>query len=295
MNNTLKGSVALIVSRISAGFNVNCSKYLLASWFTPSGFVALRLMFGTLFFWAVGIFCKPDLSTHRDRVKLFLLGAFAVFGYMMLYAVGISYTTPVNFAILNALQPIWVFVFSVLCRNEKVTRGKVFGILLGFTGVVATIFSESSHQYASHPFLGNSMAFVSSLLYAWYLLFSSAMLRRVSNIVMLKYTFLGAFTSSVVAFIVSGCTVPKIFMEYNSTAVLTLLFVLLFPTALSYLLVPVGVKYLKATLVSMYSYVTLLTATIISLLTGQDRFDVPLLFALSLICVGIFLVGKSED
>ncbi len=294
MKNTLKGSLALIVSRASAGLNVNCSKYLLSSWFTPAGFVALRLLFGTLFFWAVGIFDKPDLSSQRDRVKLFFLGAIAVFGYMMLYAVGISYTTPVNFALINALQPIWVFLFSVVCCNERVTSGKVVGILLGFSGVAATLFSESSSEYAVRPFAGNAMAFISSLLYAFYLLSSSALLRRVSNIVMLKYTFLGALVSSIVAFLVSGATVPRIFSNYDPTAVLTFLFVLLFPTALSYLLVPIGVKYLKTTLVAMYSYVTLFTATLISVFTGQDRFDAALFFALLLICVGIFLVGKSE-
>ncbi len=294
MKNSVKGSLALIVSRVSAGLNVNCSKFLLLSWFTPSGFVTLRLLFGTLFFWSVGALEKRDLSTRRDKVKLFLLGAFAVFGYMMLYAVGISYTTPVNFAIFNALQPIWVFLFSVVCRNERVTVGKVVGIVMGFSGVVATLFSEPSGGAASRPFMGNAMALISSLLYAFYLLSSSAMLRRVSNIVMLKYTFLGALVSSVLVFVFSGAVLPKIFSDYNHTALLALLFVLLFPTALSYLLVPVGMKYLKTTLVAMYSYLTLFTATLVSLFTGQDKFDLALLFALSLICVGIFLVGRAE-
>ncbi len=294
MRNVVKGSLALIVSRASAGLNVNCSKFLLASWFGPAGFVALRLLFGTLFFWAVGLLAGPDLSTRSDKVRLFCLGAFAVFGYMMLYAVGISYTTPVNFALFNALQPIWVFLFSVVCRNERVTAAKVAGIVLGFSGVAATLFSDVSPEHATHPFAGNAMAFISSVLYALYLLSSSAMLRRVGNVVMLKYTFLGALSSSLVAFVVSGCEVPRIFSVYNSTAVAMLLFVLLFPTALSYLLVPIGMKYLKTTLVAMYSYVTLFTATIVSLFTGQDRFDSALLFALLLICVGIFLVGRAE-
>ena len=61
MKNSVKGSLALIVSRVSAGLNVNCSKFLLLSWFTPSGFVTLRLLFGTLFFWSVGALEKRDL------------------------------------------------------------------------------------------------------------------------------------------------------------------------------------------------------------------------------------------
>ena len=47
---------------------------------------------------------------------------------------------------------------------------------------------------------------------------------------------------------------------------------LVFPTVVSYLLVPIGLKYLKTTLVAMYGYVTLIVATVASLLLGQDRF-----------------------
>ena len=124
MNNSLKGTVAIIASRITAGLNVNCTKYLLPLWITPMGFVTFRLLFGTAFFWLLAIFDKPDNSNVRDRIKLMILGAVAVFGYMSLYAVGMSYTTPVNFAIFNATQPIWVFVFSVFMRNERVSTGK---------------------------------------------------------------------------------------------------------------------------------------------------------------------------
>ena len=294
MKNYLKGSLALFASRMSAGLNVNCTKFLLPVWIAPVGFVLVRLLFGTLFFWTIGAFAGPDTATKRDKVRLFALGATMVFGYMTLYATGLTYTTPVNFAIFNALQPIWVFAFSVVCRNERVTAGKVTGICLGFSGVVATLFSEAPHELASNAFLGNTMALASSLCYAVYLFSSTALLRRVSNIIMLKYTFLGAAASAFATFFFNGCKIPRMFTEYNSSAVLLLLFVLIFPTVLNYLLMPIGLKYLKTTLVAMYGYVTLFVATIVSLLTGQDRFDAWLLFALSLICVGISLVNRAE-
>ena len=294
MKNFFKGSLALLASRMSGGLNVNCTKFLLPLWIAPLGFVTVRLLFGTLFFWWIGIFSKPDTSSRRDRVKLFILGATMVFGYMILYAKGITYTAPVNFAIFNALQPVWVFAFSVVCCNERVTAGKVAGICLGFCGVVATLFSEAPHELASNPLLGNAMALASSLFYAVYLFSSTALLRRVSNVVMLKYTFLGAACSAVLFFLFTGCEVPRLFLEYNGKAVAVMLFVLFFPTAISYLLVPIGLKYLKTTLVAMFGYVTLFVATVVSLLTGQDRFDLALLFALSLICIGIFLVGRAE-
>lgn len=49
-----------------------------------------------------------------------------------------------------------------------------------------------------------------------------------------------------------------------------LAFVLIFPTVISYLLIPVGLKYLKTTLVAIYGYLILIVATITSLALGQD-------------------------
>ena len=294
MNNFTKGSLALIVSRITAGLNANCTKFLLPLWIAPMSFVTLRLLFGTAFFWLLAIFDKPDTSATRDKVKLLLLGATAVFGYMSLYAVGMSYTTPVNFAIFNATQPIWVFLFSVFVRNEKVTAGKVCGIMLGFAGVVAASLASSVPHLASNRFLGNTIALVSSVFYSIYLINSSALLRRVSNLVMLRYTFTGATISALVFTLFTDFSAPMFSTHSNHAAILVFIFVLIFPTAISYLLAPIGIKYLKTTLVAIYGYVTLIVATIVSLLLGQDRFDAMLLVAMLLICAGIYLVNAAE-
>ena len=294
MNNLLKGSLALATSRVIGGLNVNCTKFLLPLWITPMGYVTLRLLFGTAFFWLLAIFDKPDTSSTHDKVRLLLLGAVAVFGYMSLYAVGMSYTTPVNFAIFNATQPIWVFIISVFLHNERVTTGKVCGILMGFAGVVAASLATPVHDLAANRILGNSMALFSSLCYSIYLICSSALLRRVGNLVMLRYTFLGATLSAIFVSIFTGFSAPMFITHFNTTAIIVFLFVLIFPTVVSYLLVPIGIKYLKTTLVAIYGYITLLVATIVSLLLGQDRFDIFLLFAMLLICGGIYLVSVSE-
>lgn len=294
MNNSLKGSLALVASRVTAGLNVNCTKFLLPLWITPIGYVTLRLLFGTAFFWLLAIFDKSPKPSTGDKVRLLLLGAVAVFGYMSLYAVGMSYTTPVNFAIFNATQPIWVFIISVFLHNERVTTGKVCGILMGFGGVVAASLAAPAHDLATNRVLGNGIALVSSLCYSIFLICSSALLRRVSNWAMLRYTFLGATLSALLVSAFTGFSAPMFITHFNSTATALFAFVLVFPTVVNYLLVPIGIKYLKTTLVAIYGYITLLVATIVSLLLGQDRFDVYLLLAMLLICGGIYLVSVAE-
>ena len=120
MNNYTKGSLALFVARIFSGLNVNVLGYLLPLWIAPLACVTLRLLFGSAVFLIVGIYAKPENIASGDKLKLVALGAFGIFGYMSLYALSLSYTTPVSFAIFNAMQPLWVVIVSAVIYRESV-------------------------------------------------------------------------------------------------------------------------------------------------------------------------------
>ena len=58
---------------------------------------------------------------------------------------------------------------------------------------------------------------------------------------------------------------------------------------------PVGLKYLKTTLVAIYGYLILIVATITSLALGQDRFSWSQLIAVLLICSSVYFVEIAES
>ena len=88
---------------------------------------------------------------------------------------------------------------------------------------------------------------------------------------------------------------PILRMSLFSTPMLVLLFVLVFPTTISYLLLPLGLKYLKTTLVAIYGYLILIVATVTSFILGQDRFSWTQLAAIVLICASVYLVEVAES
>lgn len=293
--NNLKGHYALFAARIFGGLNMNAVKFLLPLYIAPLSLVTLRLLFGTIFFWLLGIFEKPDLSTVSDRVKLFFIGAVAIFGYMSLYSIGINLTTPVNLAITSAMQPIWVFALSAIFLGERVTAGKVAGIVVGLLGAVLCLLSQPSGELASNPLLGNILGILSSISYAVYLILTSTLLKRVSNMTMLRYTFLGAATSSLIMILIVGFDAPMFHLPHDYKALLLFAYILIFPTALNYLLTPIGIKYLSPTVVSVYGYLTLFVVTVASVLLGQDKLTDIQISSLALICLSIYWVSSAED
>ena len=287
MNKQVEANLSMVVSKALGGLNMNALKYLLPLWIAPVTGVTFRLVFGAAAFWLIDIFCKPENSTIRQKWQLFMLGALGIYGYMFFYLLGISKTTPVSSSIFVSLEPIWVFIIAVLFYKEKVTWMKVFGIGMGLGGAILCISTQPSDDLASNAPLGNLMCLVSSLVYAVYLVLSNRLLKGVGN--------LGAAVMAVIVNTIYGFDAPILRMSLFSTPMLVLLFVLVFPTTISYLLLPLGLKYLKTTLVAIYGYLILIVATVTSFILGQDRFSWTQLAAIVLICASVYLVEVAES
>ena len=164
MNNYTKGSLSLFTARVLSGLNVNAMGYLLPLWIAPIGCVTLRLVFAAVVFWIVGIFAKPETVVLKDKVKLMLLGGVGIFGYMSLYAVSLSHTTPVSFAIFNAMQPLWVVIASAVIFHDSIDARKLMGIAVGFAGAMLCILAEPNRAVADNPLLGNVLSIAASII-----------------------------------------------------------------------------------------------------------------------------------
>ena len=169
MRSFVKGSLSLFVARVFSGLNVNALGYLLPVWIAPVACVTLRLVFGATVFCLMSIFAKPEIVKWNDRFRLIMLGSCGIFGYMTLYALSLSYTTPVNFAIFNAMQPLWVVVVSAVIYRESVNSRKLLGLSVGFVGALLCILSEPVGGVARDALLGNMLAVLASVIYAIYL------------------------------------------------------------------------------------------------------------------------------
>jgi drug/metabolite transporter (DMT)-like permease len=123
---------------------------------------------------------------------------------------------------------------------------------------------------------------------------SSRFVSHISSVTLLKYTFTAAAVVSVVVSFFTGFDAPLFENGVHYTPLLLLLYVLLFPTVLTYFLIPIGMKYLDSAVVALYGYVTLIVATSVSYIFGLDKFDPVILFSLLLIGVSIYWVGSGN-
>lgn len=291
------GNLSMFTAKTFSGFNENALKYLLPTWMSAGSGVVIRLAFGSLFFWVLG-WVKPDRSekvTMRDRLLLLLTGIIAVFGYMYTLLMGLTYTTPISSSIFIALQGTVVYIICLIIRTDRLSAGRLVGIVLGIAGALVCILTQKHSDVASDPLLGNFYCLASTFLFSSYLVIEKRFLRRLSNATVSKYTFSGGLLAGIVAVIISGhWFAPVLTQNIFSTPFLVLAFVLLFPTSLSYLLTDIGLKNLPATVVGLYANWILIVAAIVSYALGQDHFSWWQILSIVLIIGSVCLVEKAE-
>ena len=294
-NKKLEANLSMAVSKTFSGLNMNALKFLLPLWMSPLTGTAIRCIFAAIAFWVIGWFMPKEKSTPKEKGLLLLLGALGLYGFMFLYLIGLSKTTPVSSSIFTSLQPIWVFLIMIFFFKEKATGKKIVGITIALAGALVCILTQKSDDLASDAFVGNMLCLLSSVAYAIYLIASQRILTNVGAMTMLRYTFTGAAICGLIVAAFAGFEAPVLSTPIHWGPFLVLMFVLIFPTTISYLLIPIGLKYLKTTVVAIYGYLILIVATITSLALGQDRFSWMQTFAILFICVGVYLVEVAES
>lgn len=124
------GHLMIIFTQVVLGVNIPITRDLLLNYLSPMGYIGVRAVGAALFFWTIQFFAKRERIDKRD-FWLILLGGFLGFVFSQyLTSLSLQYTTPVYFSLILALSPVVVLLLQAIFFGEKITRKKLFGILL---------------------------------------------------------------------------------------------------------------------------------------------------------------------
>ena len=85
------------------------------------------------------------------------------------------------------------------------------------------------------------------------------------------------------------------YSDLSGTIYLDLFFVVFGATFLSYMLVSIGQKRLRPTILSMYNYTQPIVASLLAVWWGMDSFDLKKGFAILLVFLGVYVVTTSKS
>lgn len=292
----LKGHLLILITNILFAVNMPISKYLLPEHVPPEGLTIMRMSFACVMFWSVSLFTVKEKVTLRDLGLLFICALCGVGINQGLFIVGLNRTSPVDASIIATAVPIFVMLLAAIILREPITRKKSVGVLLGVSGGMILIFSSTQVAGTSSSLDGDLMLIVSGLMYAIYLVLSKPLTLRYSSVTMMKWMFLfTTFTLFPFTFR-HVLDAPAFHREaWDWTELSAIFYVLFGATFLPYLLIPMSLKRIRPTTVSMYNYVQPIVASFIAVLIGQDTFSWQKILASAFVFVGVYLVTQSKS
>ena len=298
------GHAAMLAASVMWGLMAPVSKAAMNSDAVSAMLVAdVRIFGAAILFWIASIFTKNEkIRRKSDYARFFFAGLFAIILNQCVYVTGVSMTSPVDASIITTTLPIVTMIFAAVFIKEPITGKKAGGVLLGACGALLLVFgnylipgagpSSASQPAHSSSLAGDLLCFFAQCSYAVYLVIFRDLIKRYSPITLMKWMF--TFASVVMIPVSSRSLALTQWTSISLTEYAELAYVLICGTFLCYLIVPVGQKFLRPTLVAMYNYVQPVVATAVAIVWGMDRFNILKIIAVVFIFSGVLLVNRSK-
>ncbi|MDR1371345.1 MAG: DMT family transporter [Dysgonamonadaceae bacterium] len=293
----LQGHLIIVFVNILFAVNMIVSKSLLHDEISPEGLTLARVLFACIAFWITSLFVKKEKVNRKDLGMLFLCGMLGIAINQALFIEGLDMTSPVDASILTTCTPMFVMVFAFFLLKEPITLKKTGGVIIGAAGAILLILTGHHEDINKSGSLnGNLMVIASGFSYALYLVIAKPLTLKYSAVTIMKWMFL--FSTVVL--------IPFDYHHLEKSPVLSggiehhhgllmLGYVLFFATFVAYLLIPMALKKIRPTTISMYNYLQPIVATFIAVAIGQDTFEWEKIGAALMVFFGVYLVTVSKS
>jgi len=284
--------LALIAVQIIYASGVILGKYLLP--IVPAAvIVSLRMVVASLVFFAVHRLIRGTIPrSGGDWARFALLGVLGGAGNQFLILSGLTRTTAINAAILIPMIPIFTVVFGWALGRYKPSPLKWAGVAVAALGTVYLIGPDRV-SLASDVAVGNLLVLTGMAFNALAFLLSKEMLGRYAPVTV-------AFCLSIAGLVgvlplgigASELVRPE---QLTTSLFLWLVYMVVFPTTVTYFLNLWSLRRASPTLVTSFIYLQPLFATAVApLVLAGERLTTQVAIAGSLIFAGVGLVIVAE-
>lgn len=293
-NRPLAAHLSLFFASAFWGLMAPLGKDAMTHGLTGIDMVTFRVTGGALLFWLTSLFLPKEHVPKQDLLRFVGAAILGLVTNQCCYTIGLSITSPINSSIVTTSMPIFAMLLAALILREPITGKKALGVGVGCAGALILVTTSAVAANSRVGDLrGDLLCVAAQFSFALYLSLFSRLVKRYSVFTVNRWMFLFAsllilpFTWRHVAAI-DFAHVPA--ATWWETA-----FVVVFGTYISYILMMVGQRTLRPTVVSIYNYVQPMVSVTVSVLTGIGLFKPSQGLAVLLVCLGVWLVTKSRS
>ncbi len=291
----LVGHLAVAGAYTIFGFNIIFCKDIANSHaISPAVLFTIRAIGASALFWLISLFLPKEKVALGDMPRIALASALGLFTPQFTFLVATTMTSSIDLSVLGALPPIFTMCFAAIFLKEPITLKKAGGVALSLAGVLLLIFNSvhaAGGAGRTQP-LGIVLMLANGLSFGAYLGIFRPLISRYRVVTFMKWMFLFSLIYSL-PFAGRGLLTTD-YSAISAPVVREIAFLVVFATFIAYFLIPVGQKRIRPTLVSMYTYLQPMIATVFSIAIGMDSLNWQKVIAIILIFTGVAFVNRSR-
>ncbi len=263
-------------------------------------YVGSKLIFAGYRFALAGILVLLLQAIKRKKIFNFskkqfgqvtLLGLTQTGLQYVFFYIGMSYTTGVRGSIINGTGTfVSIILAHFIYKNDKLNFNKIIGCMIGFLGVVIVNLNGQSLGASQVTFKGEGFIMIAAIIFAASAIYGKKITQiQEPSIVTGFQLFIGGVALTILGFILGGDL-----KNFTIASTLLLLYMALL-SSIAFSIWTQLLKYNKVGIIAVFNFLIPVFGTLLSaILLGENIFDIKILIALILVCLGIFLVYRVK-
>lgn len=259
-----------------------------------SSFLRYLLASAVLFFCLIPLKQTPVLieSLRKDWKMLSLLGLVGIAGESTLLFYSMQFTTAARSNLLTNISPVVTAVMSWFITREVFSRSQIFGMLLGFVGMIAVFFLRGGDNFTQGNasfLIGDLMAVAAGICWSAFTVLGENAVRRYGpQVIMCGAFFFGALTMIPVMAVAGS----RITFAIGLRGWLMILYIGIVSNALANVCWYAALKYLKPGELGSFGYVSILMTVVLAFCFLGEQITLPFLLCLAMILLGTGMMLK---
>jgi drug/metabolite transporter (DMT)-like permease len=271
------GLIMIFMAAILWGTTGVAAKILYSNGVKPASLVFLRMLLASPFYALFAYINRLNLLNFSlDKKVILVYGLLLIPSFNLTYFTAINLTKVSNAAFLLYTAPIFVAILSPFIIHERITIIKIIAVLISVIGVFLIIGFDPSELV-----LGDLIALMAGLIYSFFFIVG-----RMIN----HSPIIVNFYSSLIASLVLLPFALLSNISFPISAIIYLIYLVIFPTFLSYTFYLKGLTMVNAVDASVIATVEPLSATITGITIINESFSVNVIFGGMLILIATIII-----
>ncbi|WP_031263920.1 DMT family transporter [Sporolactobacillus laevolacticus] len=279
----------LVLANLFWAGNYVFGKYVVSE-MTPIQMTFVRWLLAVLILFPLAqVLEKPKWGQVWKRWKILLImSLLGIVGYNVLLYEALRFTTSLNAALVNSINPAVIAIFAVWFLKEKLSVTNSLGLVISLFGVLLVLTHGALLQiFTIHYNQGDLLMLLAITVWTFYTLIG----KKLGNVPPIAATAVSATLGLIVLlpfFLNSGFS-----YRLSQTATIGIIYIVLFPSVCSFVFWNSAIRVIGASKAGIYLNMLTVFTALISLILGKP-ITLPQIMGGVLVIIGVYLTNRKS-